>query len=88
MKRKYEWTKQLDDLFYLRMNKIINERGHTWWATSTKELVKVQLFFDSLKHDFVTIDNEAEYVFKRQNYILQFNQPNDTMFDTWMVDIA
>ena len=47
------------------MNKIRNEKGHAWWATSTEELVKVQLLFDSLKRDFVTIDNEAEYVLKR-----------------------
>ena len=49
LKRKDEWAKQLDDLFYLRMNKIMNEKGHAWWATSTEESVKVQLFFDSLK---------------------------------------
>ena len=65
LKSKDEWAKQLDDLFYLRMNKIINEKGHSWWATSTEELVKVQLLFDSLKRDFVTIDNEAEYVLKK-----------------------
>ena len=60
LKRKDEWTKQLDDLFYLRMNKIINEKGHSWWATTIEEMVNVQIFFDSLKQDFVTIDNESE----------------------------
>ena len=49
LKSKDEWTEQLNDLFCLRINKIINEKGHAWWATSTKEMVKVQLFFDSLK---------------------------------------
>ena len=88
LKSKDEWAKKLDDLLYLRMNKIINEKGHAWWATSTKELVKVQLFFDSLKWDFVTIDNEVEYVLKKKNDILYFNWPDDTGFDTWMVDIA
>ena len=39
-------------------------------------------------HDFVTIDNEAEYVLKRKSDILQFNWPNDTLFDTWMLDIV
>ena len=43
LKRKDEWAKKLDDLFYLRMNKIINEKGHAWWATSTEKLVKCSI---------------------------------------------
>ena len=35
LKNKDEWAKELDDLFCLRMNKIINEIGHAWWATTT-----------------------------------------------------
>ena len=31
LKNKDEWAKELDDLFYLRMNKVINEKGHAWW---------------------------------------------------------
>ena len=49
LKCKDEWAKGLDDLLYLRMNKIINETRYAWWETSIEELVKVQLFFDSLK---------------------------------------
>ena len=30
LKIKDEWDKHLDDLFFLRMNKIINEKGHAW----------------------------------------------------------
>ena len=82
-----EWAKQLNDLFYLRINKIINEKGHAWWATSTGEMVNVQLFFDSLKQDFVAIYNEAEYVLKRKRDILHFNWPDDIVFDTWMADL-
>ena len=49
LKNKEEWAKELVDLFCLRMNEVINEKGHAWWATTIEELVKVQLFFDSLK---------------------------------------
>ena len=88
LKNKDEWAKELDDLFCLRMNKIINEIGTAWWATTTEEMVKAQIFFDSLKQDFVNIDKVAEYVIKKQNNILQFNWPDDTFFDKWMIDIA
>ena len=53
-----------------------------------EELVKVQLFFDSLKQDFVSIDREAKYVLRKQCDILKFNWPDDTLFDMWMADIA
>lgn len=49
LKRKDEWAKDLDDLFCLRMNEVINQIGYAWWATTTKEIVKAQIFFDSLK---------------------------------------
>ena len=48
LKSKDEWAKELDDLFFLRMNKIINETGHAWWATTIEEMVKAQIFFDIL----------------------------------------
>ena len=57
-------------------------------ATTIEELVKVQLFFDSLKQDFLNIDKEVEYVIKKQHDILHFNWLDDTLFDKWMVDIA
>ena len=88
LNNKDEWAKELDDLFYLRMNKVINEKGHAWWTTTIEELVKVQLFFNSLKQNFVNIDKETEYVIKKQHDILYFNWPDDTLFDKWMVDIS
>lgn len=51
-------------------------------------MVKSQVFFDSLKQDFFNIDKEGEYVIKKQQDILHFNQLDDTVFDKWMVDIA
>ena len=65
LKDKDAWAKELDDLFCLRMNKIINEIVHAWWDTTTEEMVKAQIFFDSLKQEFIDIDSEAEYVIKK-----------------------
>ena len=69
------------------MNKIINEIGHAWCTTTIEEMVKAQIFFDSLKQDFVDIDKEGEYVIKNQWDILQFNWPDDTLFDRWMAEM-
>jgi len=55
----------LDDLICLRFNKVINEKGHAWLAKKTKEVVKVQIFFDSFKGDFVKIKKLGEYVLKK-----------------------
>ena len=86
LKNKDEWSKELSDLFDARMNKVVNEKGHTWWATTTEELVKVQLFFDSLKQEFVSFEEEANYVLTKQEDILRINWPDDVHFNTWMAD--
>lgn len=48
LKNKDEWSKELDDLFFLRINQVINEIGHAWWVTMTEEILKAQIFFKSL----------------------------------------
>lgn len=65
MRSKDEWAKELDDLFFLRMNQVIDETRHAWWATTLEEMVKAQILFDSLKQEFIAISNEAEYVLER-----------------------
>lgn len=88
LKNKEEWTQELNDLFCLRMNRVINEKGNAWWETTTEEIVKVQLFFDSLRWDFSEIEKIVEYVIKKHQDILQFDWLDDTLFDKWMIDIA
>ena len=66
LKNKDEWDKELDDLFYLRMNNIINETKHACWVITIEEFVKVQIFFDSLKQDLIDIDKEGKYVINKQ----------------------
>ena len=41
-----------------------------------------------MKQDLIKIDKVAEYVFKKKNDILQFNWPDDTLFDKWMANIV
>ena len=84
LKNKEEWAQELDDLFFLRMNEVINEKGHAWWENTTQEVVKVQIFYDSLREDFIEIDKLGEYLMKKQHEILNFNWPDDTLFDKWM----
>ena len=70
------------------MNEVINEKGNAWWEATTEEFVKVHLFFDSLMNDFIQIHKLGEYVMKKQHDILQFDWPDDTLFDKWMADFA
>ena len=70
------------------MNKVINEKGNAWWEATTEEVVKVQLFFDSLRQYFVEIEKIEEYVMKKQHDILHFDWPDDTLFDKWMAELV
>lgn len=36
LKDKEEWAKELDDLLYIRVNKVINEKDHIWFTKTTK----------------------------------------------------
>lgn len=56
LKNNEEWAQVINDLLCLQMNEVINEKGNTWWAAITEEVVKVQLFFDSLRKIFDEID--------------------------------
>ena len=63
------------------MNKVINEKGNAWWAATTEEVVKVQLFYDSLRKYFAKSDKIGEYVIRKQYEILNFNWLDDTLYD-------
>lgn len=66
------------------MNRVINEKGNAWWENTTEEVVKVQIFYDSLRKYFIEIYKLGEYVIKKHHEILNFNWPNDTLFKKWM----
>lgn len=66
MKDKEEWAKELDDLICIRSNKVINEKDHIWFAKKTKEIVNVQISFDSFKNKFDEIEKFGEEILKKQ----------------------
>ena len=70
------------------MNRVINEKGHAWLENKTEEVVKVQIFYDSLREEFIEIDKLGEYVLKKQHEILSFNWLDDTLFDKWMTSFV
>lgn len=88
LKDKVEWAKELDELMCIRLNKFINEKGHIWFAKKNKEVVQVQIFFDSFKKEFDEIKKLGEDVVKKQQEILKFNWPDDSLFNKWMEDLA
>lgn len=63
------------------------KKGDTWLEKITKE-VKVQLFFDSFKEDFVEINKLGEYFLKKQQEILNFNWPDNIFLNKWMIDLV
>lgn len=72
----------------IRLNKLINEKGRIWFSKKTKEFVQVQKFFDSFKKEFDEIKKLGKYVVKKQHEILNFNWPDDSLFNKWMADLS
>lgn len=50
--------------------------------------MKVQIFFDSFKKDFDEFEKLGEEILKKQQKIMNFNYPNDTLFNKWMENLA
>ena len=61
LKERDEWGKELDELLCQRMNNVINEKGHVLWAITNEELVKVQLFYNAIRKDFVEIEKIGNF---------------------------
>ena len=74
--------------FCIRLNKVINEKGHIWFSKTTEKVVQVQIFFDSFKKEFDEIKKLGEDVLKQQWDILNFSWSDDSLFNKWMVDLA
>lgn len=83
IKDKEEWIKELDEVFCERMNKIVNEIGYFLWATKNEEMVKVQLFYKTVRKDFVDFETIATFLITVQREVISFDWPNDTNFNEW-----
>ena len=58
----------------IRMNHVINEEcNNIWFARTTKEIVRVQVFFDSFKSDFKDLRTMTKGILKREKDILNFD---------------
>ena len=69
------------------MNNVINEKGHVLWKMTNEEHVKVQLFYNAIRNDFVEIEKIGDFVIKKQREILNFIWLNDTIFKKWKEEI-
>ena len=83
VKEKEEWGKESDYLLYHRMNEVINQERYVLWVMTNEEYVKVQLFYNAIKKEFVEIDKIGGFVIKKQREILNFDWPDDTVFNKW-----
>ena len=69
------------------MNNVINENECVLWAMKNEELVKVQLFYNAIRKDFVEIEKIGNFVIKKQREILNFDWPDDTIFNKWKEEL-
>ena len=66
-----------------RVDTVDSDEKYIWFARTTKEVVQVQLFFESFKEHFEEIRTIGENVLRKEQEILSFNWPDDTLFDKW-----
>ena len=83
LKEREEWKRELDEAFGERINRVINETGHLLWAMTNEELVKVQLFYNTIRKDFVELEVSANYLVTVQREILNFDWLEDTIYNNW-----
>ena len=71
---KQSWIDEFKVNIDLRMNTIINEEQNNVWFTRTiEEIVRVKLFFDSFKDEFLNLKVLARTIMKKDNAILNFD---------------
>ena len=79
---KQSWIDEFKENIDLMMNTIINkEYNNVWFARTTKEIVRVRIFFDSFKEEFINLRVLARGVMKKENTILNFDWPDEKTYD-------
>ena len=69
---------------HMRMTHVIYEEyNNFWFVRTTKEIVRVQIFFDSFKSEFKDLKEMAKGVMKREKNILSFDWPDERTYDQW-----
>ena len=73
IKKKDECKKELDDIFYERLNRIVNETGHLLWAMKNEELVKVKIFYTDVRKDLTNLEAILKSLIDVHREVLSFD---------------
>lgn len=60
--------------------------GHLLWEMTNEELVKVKLFYNVTKKDFVDLEANANSLVTMQREVLNFEWLEDTTYNKWKED--
>lgn len=83
IKEKEKWKSELDEIFFERIKNILNESGHWFWARTNEELVKIRIFYDTVRHELDDLEYLANSLVAIQRETLCFDWPDDATFDEW-----
>ena len=83
IKEKEKWKRELDELFNKRILNIMSETRHQFWAKTNEELVKIQLFYTTVRKEFDDLEESANSLIKIQREALSFDWPDDDAFNKW-----
>lgn len=70
----------------IRLNTTVNDKKYIFFSRTTEEVVQVKLFFNYFKQGFKEIRIIGRNVLRKEQEILSFNWPNDTLFDKWVTN--
>ena len=69
------------------MNLIVNnEENNMHFSTTSEEIIRVQLFFDSFLDEFKELKRVARNVLKKEKDILDFEWPEESINEQWKPD--
>lgn len=83
IKEKEKWKWELDKIFCERIDNIMTETGHWFWTRKNEELVKIQLFYGTIKKELEDLEEFANSLVIVQREALNFDWPDDAAFREW-----
>ena len=90
MKNRNNWEKELHTNLNMRMNLIVNdeENNNIHFSTTTKEIFRVQIFFDSFMDKFKELKRIARNILRREKGILNFDWPDEPTYAQQKLDYS
>ena len=81
------WEGELKVNIDVRMNLVVNEEKYNiWFARTTQEIIKFQIFFNSFKGEFRDLRTMVRAVMKKEKDILSFDWPDERTYDQWKTE--